>query len=102
MFSHLKPQWKKMQKIINQLCLKIVCFIKNGVFISLLVSGTHVSSHCTQPKGYQCKQCPGGYYTENDNYIDNCLPCRSCNSSKFHHQIPAYTDVPHENTNIFY
>lgn len=64
-------------------------------FIPLSVPGYHVKGHCQESKETQCEPCDEGFFTEHENYIDNCLSCRLCHRGKLHHQIPANTEGLH-------
>ncbi|KAB5586722.1 hypothetical protein PHYPO_G00004850 [Pangasianodon hypophthalmus] len=51
--------------------------------------GKHVSSYCAASSQTECAQCRSGFYTETDNFIDDCLPCRSCDPNN-HLQTSKY------------
>ncbi|XP_017332723.1 tumor necrosis factor receptor superfamily member 5 [Ictalurus punctatus] len=61
----------------------------NGVCCKRCPKGTHMSAHCNESSETQCKRCAQGFFTENQNYIDNCLACTSCDP---HHHLQTSKD----------
>ncbi|XP_036444970.1 tumor necrosis factor receptor superfamily member 5 [Colossoma macropomum] len=50
----------------------------NGQCCDFCPKGTYVSTDCTNSSKTKCKTCPHEHYTEEKNYMHDCLPCKQC------------------------